>query len=70
VNYDPSVSDAQRWQAVLNEVKSAPFAVAGATAAATSAIVNHKDSLSAFAVVPPPKYGNFGSEADAALFRG
>jgi hypothetical protein len=70
VNYDPSVSDAQRWKAVLNEVEPAPFVDAGATAAATSAIVNHKDSLSAFAVVPLPKYGNFGSEPDATLVRG
>jgi hypothetical protein len=71
VNFDPAVT--QQWTAALNAVNVKPTAATAtaSTAASTSTVVHTKDSLSAYAMIPLPKYGSFGAETvEGVLIRG
>jgi hypothetical protein len=70
VNFDPTAT--AKWTAALNAVNVVKQPTTAAIATSSSATVVHaKDSLSAYAMIPLPKYGDFGAElVEGVLVRG
>jgi hypothetical protein len=71
VNFDPTATT--QWTAALNAVNAVkqPATATATTATATATVVHTKDSLSAYAMIPLPKYGDFGADlVQGVLVRG